>query len=114
MVGALHHSHDIALVTGKDAVFTTSPSGSTTGRPPRYRRRPGVSRCSHRNEPHHTGATRGHCTFFDPAGNRNEAFTGGYQVDPEEPPITWTEAEMGRAIFYYDGVVDQHFLTVHS
>jgi len=35
-------------------------------------------------------------------------------VDPEEPPITWTEAEMGRAIFYYDGVVDQHFLTVHS
>ena len=31
-----------------------------------------------------------------------------------EPPVTWTEAEMGRAIFYYDGVVNQRFLTVHS
>jgi catechol 2,3-dioxygenase len=61
------------------------------------------------------GATRGHCIyFFDPAGNRNEAFTGGYWVDPDEPPVTWTEAEMGRAIFYYDGVVNQKFLTVHS
>ncbi len=61
------------------------------------------------------GATRGHCIyFFDPAGNRNEAFTGGYWVDPDEPPVTWTEAEMGRAIFYYDGVVNQRFLTVHS
>ena len=29
-------------------------------------------------------------------------------------PITWTEAEMGRAMFYYDGVVNQQFLTVHS
>jgi len=61
------------------------------------------------------GATRGHCVyFFDPAGNRNEAFTGGYWVDPDEPPVTWTESEMGRAIFYYDGVVNQRFLTVHS
>ncbi len=61
------------------------------------------------------GATRGHCIyFFDPAGNRNEAFTGGYQVDPDEPPVTWTESEMGRAIFYYDGVVNQRFLTTHS
>jgi catechol 2,3-dioxygenase len=61
------------------------------------------------------GATRGHCIyFFDPAGNRNEAFTGGYVVDPDEPPVTWTESEMGRAIFYYDGVVNQRFLTTHS
>ena len=61
------------------------------------------------------GATRGHCLyFFDPAGNRNEVFTGGYWVDPDEPAVTWTESEMGRAIFYYDGVVNQRFLTVHS
>ena len=59
-------------------------------------------------------STPPHLGGFEQQGNRNEAFTGGYQVDPEEPPITWTEAEMGRAIFYYDGVVDQHFLTVHS
>jgi catechol 2,3-dioxygenase len=61
------------------------------------------------------GATRGYTTyFFDPAGNRNEVFTGGYWVDPECEPVTWTEAEMGRAIFYYDGVVDPRFFTVHS
>lgn len=61
------------------------------------------------------GATRGHCIyFFDPAGNRNEVFTGGYWVDPDEEPVTWTEGEMGRALFYYDGVVNQRFLTVHS
>ena len=40
--------------------------------------------------------------------------TGGYMVDPDEPAVTWTESEMGRAIFYYDGVVNQRFLTVHS
>ena len=61
------------------------------------------------------GATRGHTTyFFDPAGNRNEVFTGGYWFDPDDEPTTWTEAEMGRALFCYDGVVDQRFLTVHS
>ncbi|MGQ0848399.1 MAG: catechol 2,3-dioxygenase [Actinomycetota bacterium] len=61
------------------------------------------------------GATRGWgLYFFDPAGNRNEVYTGGYWADPDREPITWTEAEMGRAIFYYQGVVDQDFLTVHS
>ena len=61
------------------------------------------------------GATRGYAVyFFDAAGNRNEVFTGGYWVDPDHEPITWTEAEMGRAIFYYQGAVNQRFLTVHS
>lgn len=61
------------------------------------------------------GATRG-CGlyFFDPAGNRNELFTGGYLFDPDDEPTTWTEAEMGRAIFSYRGQVDQRFMTVHS
>ena len=61
------------------------------------------------------GATRGWgLYFFDPAGNRNEVYTGGYWADPDREPVTWTEAEMGRAIFYYEGAVDQRFLTVHS
>jgi catechol 2,3-dioxygenase len=61
------------------------------------------------------GATRGWgLYFFDPAGNRNEVYTGGYWADPDREPITWTEAQMGRAVFYYEGVVDQDFLTVHS
>ena len=61
------------------------------------------------------GVTRGYTTyFFDPVGNRNELFTGGYWVDPDFEPITWTEEEMGRAIFYYDRQVNERFFTVHS
>ena len=61
------------------------------------------------------GATRGHgLYFFDPSGNRNEVYTGGYWVDPDAEPVTWTEAEMGKAIFYYEGAVNQRFLTVHT
>jgi len=111
-----HHSHDIALVTGQDrglhhfawwvddwnAIRDVADTLAYHG-------------VRIETNPTRHGATRGHCIyFFDPAGNRNEAFTGGYWVDPDEPPVTWTEAEMGRAIFYYDGVVNQRFLTVHS
>jgi catechol 2,3-dioxygenase len=61
------------------------------------------------------GVTRGYTIyFFDPVGNRNEVFTGGYWVDPGVEPVTWTEEEMGRAIFYYEGALNQRFLTVHS
>jgi catechol 2,3-dioxygenase len=61
------------------------------------------------------GVTRGYTIyFFDPVGNRNEVFTGGYWVDPDQEPITWTEDEFGRAIFYYEGGLNPRFLTVHS
>jgi catechol 2,3-dioxygenase len=111
-----HASHDIALVTGQDrglhhfawwvddwnAIRDAADVLAYHG-------------VRIETNPTRHGATRGHCLyFFDPAGNRNETFTGGYWVDPDEPPVTWTEAEMGRAIFYYDGVVNQRFLTVHS
>lgn len=111
-----HSSHDIALVTGPDGglhhfafwvddwndIRTASDVLAYHG-------------VRIEINPTRHGATRGHCVyFFDPAGNRNEIFTGGYRADPDEPPITWTESEMGRALFYYDGVVNQRFLTVHS
>ena len=61
------------------------------------------------------GVTRGFTIyFFDPVGNRNEVFTGGYWVDPDFETITWTEDQMGRAIFYYEGQVNERFFTVHS
>lgn len=61
------------------------------------------------------GITRGYTIyFFDPAGNRNEVFTGGYFHDPDAEPITWTEDQMGKAIFYYEGAVNERFLTVHT
>ncbi|MDH4279651.1 MAG: catechol 2,3-dioxygenase, partial [Acidimicrobiia bacterium] len=49
-----------------------------------------------------------------PMGTRNEVFTGGYRPDPDFPTITWTDDESGRAIFYYEGVVNERFATVHT
>ncbi|HEY4026883.1 MAG TPA: VOC family protein [Candidatus Dormibacteraeota bacterium] len=48
--------------------------------------------------------------FFDPFGNRNEVFTGGYLAEPDCEPITWTEEEIGRAFFHYQGQLDPRFL----
>jgi catechol 2,3-dioxygenase len=48
--------------------------------------------------------------FFDPFGNRNEVFTGGYRADPDQEPVTWTEDEIGRAFFHYRGQLDPRFL----
>jgi len=111
-----HSSHDIALVTGQDRglhhfawwVDDWNEIRNVADVLAYHGVRIETNPTRH-------GATRGHCIyFFDPAGHRNEAFTGGYWVDPDEPAVTWTESEMGRAIFYYDGVVNQRFLTVHS
>jgi catechol 2,3-dioxygenase len=61
------------------------------------------------------GITRGNTIyFFDPMGTRNEVFTGGYRADPDFPTITWTEDNLGRAIFYYEGKDNGRFLTVHT
>lgn len=111
-----HRSHDIAFLTGPNSGlhhFAYWVDGWND-------LRNAADACIYHGVPVETnptrhGATRGQCVyFFDPAGNRNEMFTGGYWVDPGSEPITWTEAEMGRALFYYDGVVNQQYLTVHS
>lgn len=48
------------------------------------------------------GITRGETIyFFDPSGNRNEAFTGGYITYKDFPTITWTEDRIGQGIFYH-------------
>jgi catechol 2,3-dioxygenase len=61
------------------------------------------------------GITRGSTIyFFDPLGTRNEVFTGGYRPDPDFPTLTWTEDNIGRAIFYYEGEVNDRFLRVHT
>ena len=49
------------------------------------------------------GITRGETVyFFDPSGNRNEVFAGGYIYYPDKPPITWTDETLGPGIFYHD------------
>ncbi len=61
------------------------------------------------------GITRGSTIyFFDPMGTRNEVFTGGYRPDPDFPTITWTEDNIGRAIFYYEGELNERFMKVHT
>lgn len=59
------------------------------------------------------GITRGATIyFFDPAGNRNEVFSGGYIYYPDRPTLTWTDDELGRAIFYHDRQLNEAFLSV--
>ncbi len=111
-----HTAHDVAFMTGPDGAF--HHVGFWLDDWTSLRQAADI--CSFHGVridagPTRHGATRGWgLYFFDPAGNRNEVYTGGYWVDPDREPITWTEAEMGHAIFYYEGAVDQRFLTVHS
>lgn len=59
------------------------------------------------------GITRGETIyFFDPSGNRNEVFSGGYIHYPDRPLLTWTDDELGRAIFYHDRKLNENFLNV--
>lgn len=61
------------------------------------------------------GITRGETIyFFDPSGNRNEVFAGGYHWYPDKPTITWTDDQLGKAIFYHDRVLNEKFLSVFS
>ncbi|WP_396932102.1 catechol 2,3-dioxygenase [Mycolicibacterium sp.] len=59
------------------------------------------------------GITRGETIyFFDPAGNRNEVFSGGYQTYPDFPTITWTADQLGKAIFYVSRELNDRFTSV--
>ena len=56
------------------------------------------------------GITRGTTIYFlGPNGNRNEVFSGGYITYPDFPCITWTADQIGRAIFYMHGEVNDQF-----
>lgn len=63
--------------------------------------------------PNRHGVTRGATIyFFDPSGNRNEVFSGGYVHYPDTPTLTWDTTELGHATFAQDNVVRESFLTV--
>lgn len=111
-----HSTHDIAFITGPNGALHHVAFWADEWNDLRQ----AADLCAYHGVdidagPTRHGATRG-CGlyFFDPAGNRNEIYTGGYWFDPDDEPTTWTEAEMGRAIFTYAGQVDQSFMTVHS
>lgn len=59
------------------------------------------------------GITRGQTIyFFDPSGNRNEVFAGGYTYYPDQPTRTWDEQQVGKGIFYYERKMNEAFLSV--
>ncbi len=66
--------------------------------------------------PQRHGITRGSTIyFFDPSGNRNETFAGlGYLAQPDMPPITWTEDQLWRGIFYHTGEEAGAFTSVYT
>ncbi|MCL5042966.1 MAG: catechol 2,3-dioxygenase [Gammaproteobacteria bacterium] len=63
--------------------------------------------------PNRHGVTRGNTIyFFDPSGNRNEVFSGGYVHYPDTPTLTWDTSQMGPAQFSQDNIPRESFLTV--
>ncbi|RME67130.1 MAG: catechol 2,3-dioxygenase, partial [Alphaproteobacteria bacterium] len=59
------------------------------------------------------GITRGQTIyFFDPSGNRNEVFAGGYAYYPDNPLRVWATDEVGKAIFYYERALNDRFMEV--
>ena len=107
-------SHDLALVTGPDggfhhlAYWVDDWNGL----------REAADVCAYHGvsvetNPTKHGATRGYCLyFFDPAGNRNETFAGGYRCFRDRPTVVWTPDQLGKAIFYHSRELNERFLTV--
>jgi catechol 2,3-dioxygenase len=59
------------------------------------------------------GITRGQTIyFFDPSGNRNEVFAGGYDYYPDNPTRKWSMDQAGKAIFYYERALNDRFMGV--
>lgn len=59
------------------------------------------------------GITRGTTVYFyDPAGNRNEVFSGGYMTYPDFPTITWTADQLAKGIFYISREMNERFTSV--
>lgn len=53
--------------------------------------------------PERHGITRGTTIYyFDPSGNRNEVFSGGYIAYPDMPVVRWTVDQLARGIFYFN------------
>lgn len=59
------------------------------------------------------GITRGATIYFyDPSGNRNEVFSGGYIHYPDHPHLTWDTTQLGHAAFAIDNQPRQSFFDV--
>lgn len=63
--------------------------------------------------PNRHGITRGATIYyFDPSGNRNEVFSGGYVHYPDTPTLVWDTSHAAEAVFSQDNILRESFLTV--
>lgn len=61
------------------------------------------------------GITRGETIYFwDPAGNRNETFSGGYTAYRDRPTIIWTGDQLAKGIFYHSRELKDTFMNVYT
>jgi catechol 2,3-dioxygenase len=61
------------------------------------------------------GITRGETIyFFDPAGNRNETFAGGYTAHRDRPQVKWTPDQLAKGIFYHARELKETFTGVYT
>ena len=59
------------------------------------------------------GITRGTTVyFFDPSGNRNEVFAGGYLAYRDRPMSVWTPEALGKGVFYHARELNDAFTSV--
>ena len=59
------------------------------------------------------GITRGQTIyFFDPSGNRNEVFSGGFIYYPDNPKRLWSVDKIGKAVFYYQRELNERFMSI--
>jgi catechol 2,3-dioxygenase len=61
------------------------------------------------------GITRGETIYFwDPAGNRNETFAGGYTAHRDRPVIKWTPDQLAKGVFYHARELKDTFMNVFT
>lgn len=61
------------------------------------------------------GITRGQTVyFFDPSGNRNEVFSGGYPAYRDRPLNKWTPEQIAKGVFYHARELQETFMTVNT
>src|SRR3546814_19796192 len=57
------------------------------------------------------GITRGETIyFFDPSGNRNETFAGGYDSYHDNPRRSWGGEQSGKEILYYEKALNERLM----
>jgi len=109
-----HKTHDIAFIQGKDKMFHHMGYKLLDWSAIRHAGEIlGMNDVSVGFGPDIHGLSRGQTIyFFDPAGNRNEVFAGGYEAFRDWPTITWTSDQLLRAVGHIGREMKENHFTV--